>query len=52
MPLNTSSTVTALIADDEPHLARALAAELAALWPELKLLHVARNGLGFEYIEK
>ena len=36
---------TALIADDEPHLARALAAELATLWPELQLLHVARNGI-------
>ncbi len=36
---------TALIADDEPHLARALATELAALWPELQLLPVARNGV-------
>ena len=36
---------TALIADDEPHLARALATELAMLWPELQLLHVARNGV-------
>ncbi|MBL8327281.1 MAG: response regulator transcription factor [Rubrivivax sp.] len=36
---------TALIADDEPHLARALAAELAVLWPELRLLHTARHGL-------
>ena len=36
---------TALIADDEPHLARALATELAALWPELQLLRVARNGV-------
>ena len=36
---------TCLIADDEPHLARALAAELAALWPELQVLHVARHGL-------
>ena len=35
----------ALIADDEPHLARALAAELQALWPELELLPAARNGL-------
>lgn len=35
---------TALIADDEPHLARALAEHLARLWPELQLLHVARNG--------
>ena len=36
---------TALIADDEPHLARALAAELAALWPDLQLLPMARNGV-------
>ena len=36
---------SALIADDEPHLARALAEQLARLWPELQLLHVARNGI-------
>ena len=36
---------TCLIADDEPHLARALASELAALWPDLQLLHTARNGV-------
>jgi DNA-binding LytR/AlgR family response regulator len=36
---------TALIADDEPHLARALAAELAALWPELQIMRLARNGV-------
>ena len=36
---------TALIADDEPHLARALAEHLARLWPALQLLHVARNGV-------
>lgn len=36
---------TALVADDEPHLARALVAELAALWPELQVVHVARNGV-------
>ncbi len=35
---------TALIADDEPHLARALAAQLAVVWPELDIVHVARNG--------
>lgn len=35
---------TALIADDEPHLARALAAQLATLWPALQIVHVARNG--------
>jgi DNA-binding LytR/AlgR family response regulator len=36
---------TCLIADDESHLARALAQALAAQWPELQLLHTARNGL-------
>ena len=36
---------TAILADDEPHLARALATALATLWPELELLHVARNGV-------
>lgn len=34
----------ALIADDEPALARALAAQLAMLWPELEIVHLARNG--------
>lgn len=41
----TPRPVSALIADDEPHLARALAAELATLWPELQLLPIARNGV-------
>ncbi len=36
---------TALIADDEPHLARALATQLASLWPELQIVKVARNGV-------
>jgi DNA-binding LytR/AlgR family response regulator len=36
---------TALVADDEPHLARALVAELQRLWPGLEVLHVARQGL-------
>ena len=36
---------TALIADDEPALARALAKHLARLWPELTVLPLARNGL-------
>ena len=36
--------ITALIADDEPHLARALAAQLVSLWPQLRLLEPARNG--------
>ena len=35
---------TVLIADDEPHLARALQAQLAH-WPELQVVAVARNGL-------
>ncbi len=36
---------TALIADDEPHPARALATALAQLGPELVVLPVARNGV-------
>ncbi|MBO9686752.1 MAG: response regulator transcription factor [Mitsuaria chitosanitabida] len=40
----TATAPTALIADDEPHLARALAAQLEAVWPELRIVHVARNG--------
>lgn len=36
---------TALIADDEPHLSRALAEHLVRLWPELRVLHSARNGV-------
>lgn len=39
------NTVTALIADDEPHLARALATELHRLWPKLQIVHTARNGV-------
>jgi len=35
----------ALIADDEPPLARALAAELGRLWPALEIVHIARQGL-------
>jgi DNA-binding LytR/AlgR family response regulator len=35
---------TALIADDEPHLARHLQEHLKRLWPELQVVHVARNG--------
>jgi len=37
--------VRALIADDEPHLARDLATRLASLWPELEILPPAANGL-------
>ena len=36
---------SALIADDEPHLARALAEQLATLWPELAIVHIARHGI-------
>lgn len=35
---------TALIAEDEPLLARALQAELAAAWPELQVVAVAGDG--------
>ena len=36
---------TAVIADDEPHLAAYLRSELAKLWPELQIVRVARNGV-------
>lgn len=36
---------TALIADDEPHLAAYLRAELDKAWPELDIVHVARHGI-------
>lgn len=36
---------TAVVADDEPHLAQALQRQLAKLWPELAIVAVARNGL-------
>ena len=36
---------TALIADDEPHLASYLQASLAQAWPGLEVVHVARNGI-------
>lgn len=35
----------ALIADDEPHLSQYLQAQLSQLWPELEIVHVARNGV-------
>ena len=35
----------ALIADDEPHLALYLRDQLLALWPDLHIVHVARNGI-------
>lgn len=36
---------TALIADDEPHLAQYLREQLSALWPALDIVAVARNGV-------
>lgn len=36
---------SALIADDEPHLAQHLKEQLIDLWPELDIVHVARNGI-------
>jgi DNA-binding LytR/AlgR family response regulator len=36
---------TCILADDEPHLAQALKAQLATTWPELQVLAVARNGV-------
>jgi DNA-binding LytR/AlgR family response regulator len=36
---------TALIADDEPHLAAHLRDQLATLWPQLGVLAIARNGV-------
>ena len=36
---------TALIADDEPHLAAYLVGLLKAAWPELAVVHVAKNGV-------
>jgi DNA-binding LytR/AlgR family response regulator len=43
--MTTSKTTTALIADDEPHLAQALQKQLLAQWPELHIVAVARNGI-------
>jgi DNA-binding LytR/AlgR family response regulator len=39
------TTPTALIAEDEPLLAAALQAELAAVWPELRVLATVGDGL-------
>lgn len=36
---------SALIADDEPHLAQHLKEQLMQLWPELEIVCVARNGI-------
>lgn len=35
---------TALIADDEPHLANHLKEQLLALWPDLQVVHMAASG--------
>ena len=40
----TAQHPTALIADDEPLLRRALARTLSAVWPELDIVAEARNG--------
>ena len=37
--------ITALIADDEPHLAQYLKDQLAQAWPELQVLAVTHNGV-------
>jgi DNA-binding LytR/AlgR family response regulator len=41
----TTTAPRALLADDEPHLARELAAQLRSAWPGLDIVHVARNGV-------
>ena len=38
-------SLRALIADDEPHLARHLQALLQQAWPELQIVATARHGL-------
>jgi len=35
----------AIIADDEAHLSRFLQEQLTALWPELEIVHIAKNGI-------
>ncbi len=42
--MNTPATATALIADDEEAPREQLAAALARLWPELRLVAASRNG--------
>ncbi len=42
--LEMGESPTALIADDEPLLREALAAQLAQAWPELQIVAEARNG--------
>ena len=45
MTSNPSRRPTALIAEDEPLLAAALAADLAAVWPELNVVATVGDGL-------
>ena len=40
-----TTNLTALIADDEQHLSNYLHERLAALWPELSIVGIAKNGL-------
>ena len=40
-----TNSLTAIIADDEQHLATYLNDRLAALWPELTIVGIAKNGL-------
>lgn len=41
----TRAMTRALIADDEPRLAHYLQEQLLLLWPELDIVHIARNGV-------
>jgi DNA-binding LytR/AlgR family response regulator len=43
--MDSATTVRAIIADDEPHLARYLQERLALVWPQLQVVAVARNGI-------
>ncbi len=43
--MNTTTQVTAVIAEDEPVLARTLSRLLAQVWPELQVVGVADDGL-------
>jgi DNA-binding LytR/AlgR family response regulator len=45
MPDDTARPTTALIAEDEPLLARTLQRQLAAAWPALRVLAVAEDGV-------
>jgi DNA-binding LytR/AlgR family response regulator len=43
--MDSATAVRAIIADDEPHLARYLQERLALVWPQLQVVAVARNGI-------